>query len=95
MKNYFLIIISTLSLFSYSEEEQSQQQKDFIKFCYYSSNTNISKSECSCIYKDLIRASYTKQEMQKILKDDYPEELLLDIKNRFTKNLMKSYQQCK
>lgn len=94
MKNY-LVIISILFLFSCSEEEETPQQKEFIKFCYYASNTNISKSECSCIYKDLIKSSYTKQEMQRILKDDYPQEVLLDVKNRFSKNLMKSYKGCK
>ena len=95
MKRSLLFTALSCVLLVGCSEEQSAQEKEFIKACHYSSNTRISKSECSCIYKDLLNKTYSEEDMSNILTDNYPVEQLIQVKNDFTKNLFKSYQQCK
>lgn len=92
MKRKYIILIA-LGI-SACSEPQSEQEKEFVKFCYYNSNTMISKDSCSCIYKDL-REKYSESEMTKLLKDDYPREQLHLIKEKFQRNLLNSLQKCK
>lgn len=94
MKNKLIFILTIVFLYGCSDE-QTPQEKNFIKYCYYGTNTQISKNECSCIYKDLLKSSYTEQEMANILTDNYPAEQLIEVKNNLTRNLLKSYQTCK
>lgn len=93
MKKYLTILCFPFFLYGCSEEE-SHVQKEFIKFCYYGTKTRMSKSDCSCIYKDLISSSYSEQEMLKILTDDYPMEQWDSVKNKLTINILKSYKKC-
>lgn len=88
------IILFTFILAGCSDEK-SVQEKEFIKQCYYSSNTQISKSECECIYSDILN-TYSIEDLDKIMKDDLPKEQLVSVKNQFRDNLLKSYMgKCK
>lgn len=89
-----LIILFIFILLGCSDE-QSVQEKEFIKQCYYSSNTQISKSECECIYSDILN-TYSIEYLDKIMKDDFPREQLVSVKNQFRDNILKSYMnKCK
>lgn len=94
MKKNMLVASFILSLFGCSDP-QSEVEKEFVKVCYYGSNTHMSKDVCGCIYKDLINSVYSETEIAKILRDDYPQDQIYATKNKLRDSTMKSYLKCK
>lgn len=94
IKKLSLLLLSSLLLANCSDDGEyiSKQEKEFVKAC---TSSPISKSECRCIYSDLMKNVYSEEEMENILNNAIPASQATLVKNKLRDDILRSYANCK